>query len=162
MRAIEQYMNILPDREARAGLAGQTLRGVQRLLRAAGYASISEAPLSSGRRADVLAVGPGRGEIVIAEIKSSRADFLSDHKWREYRPWCDQFFFAIPPGLDPELMPPEEGLIIADAWGGEIMRAARKRPLAAARRKAVILLFAQLAAQRLHDSLDPQAGRGLI
>ncbi len=155
-------MNILPDKEARAGLAGQTLRGVQRLLRAAGYVSVSEAPLSSGRRADVLAVGPGRGEIVIVEIKSSRADFLSDRKWREYRPWCDRFYFAIPPGLDAALMPADEGLIVADNWGGEIMRAARERPLAAARRKAVTLLFARLAAQRLHDIIDPRAGRGPI
>ena len=155
-------MNILPEREARGGLAGRTLRGVQRLLWAAGFVSISEAPLSNGRRADVLALGPGKGEIVIVEIKSSRADFLSDGKWREYRPFCDRFYFAIPPSLDPALFPASEGLIAADGWGGEFLREASARPLAAARRKAVTLLFARLAAQRLHHYHDPDAGRGLI
>ena len=41
------------------------------------------------------------------------------------------------------------GLIRADDWFGEIVAMAPDRPLAAARRKALTLRFARLAAQRL-------------
>lgn len=142
--------------------ASGVLRGTRRLLRACGCVSIAEAPLKTGRRVDTLAVDEKSGEILIVEIKSSRADYTSDCKWQEYLPWCDRFFFAIPPEMDPALPPPDEGLIIADPWGGEIVRKARKRSLAPARRRAMLLLFARLAASRLHALQDPQAASGIV
>lgn len=33
------------------------------------------------------------------EIKISRADFSADHKWRDYLPYCHQFYFVVPAGL---------------------------------------------------------------
>ena len=68
-------------------------RGTARYLHALGYCVVSELPLPSGRRADLVALG-GDGEIVIVEIKSSVADFRADQKWMDYRLHCDRLFFA--------------------------------------------------------------------
>ena len=96
--------------------------------------------------------------IWIVEIKSSLADFRCDMKWPEYRDYCDRLFFAIPGDLDPEIMPADTGLIIADMFGGAvILRQAPETPLHASRRKAVTLAFGRSAAQRLHALYDPMA-----
>jgi hypothetical protein len=131
-------------------------RGVGRMLRGAGFACVPELSLANGRRADVLALGR-KGEIWIIEIKSSPADYLSDSKWRDYMEFCDRFFFAIPADMDPSLIDEGAGLIIADAWGADIVRDAAETRLAAARRKAVTLLVARTAAMRLHSATDPNA-----
>ena len=132
-------------------------RGVGRLLRAAGFAVLPEFTLASGRRADIIGLNDG-GEIWIVEIKSSPEDFRSDQKWPEYREYCDRLFFAIPASMEPEMMPNEAGLIIADSWGADIVRQPDAASLHAARRKAVTLAFARAAALRLHDLYDPLAG----
>ena len=51
-------------------------------------------------------------------------------------------------GLDfpKEIIPENVGLIIADGFGGQIVRPAIKTPLSAPRRKAVTLMFARAAA----------------
>jgi hypothetical protein len=131
-------------------------RGVGRMLRSAGFASLYELGLANGRRADVIALGR-KGEIWIIEIKSSPADYLSDSKWRDYMDYCDRFHFAIPPEMDPDLIDASAGLIIADAWGAEIIREADEDPLPAARRKAVTLLIARAAAMRMQSAADPNA-----
>jgi hypothetical protein len=59
-------------------------RGTARFLHALGYSVVSELPLPSGRRADLVALG-GDGEILIVEIKSSVADFRADQKWMDYK-----------------------------------------------------------------------------
>ena len=123
-------------------------RGLARLLRAHDFAHLMEFTLASGRRADVMALGPD-GLIWIIEIKSSIEDFRVDNKWPEYRDYCDRFSFAIPDHLAPEIIPEEAGLIVADSWGAEIMRQAQDHPLHASRRRAVLLSFARNAAQRL-------------
>jgi hypothetical protein len=131
-------------------------RGVGRMLRGAGFACVPELSLANGRRADVLALGR-KGEVWIIEIKSSPADYLSDSKWRDYMEFCDRFFFAIPADMDPSLIDEGAGLIIADAWGADIVRDAAEARLAGARRKAVTLLVARTAAMRLHSATDPNA-----
>jgi hypothetical protein len=131
-------------------------RGVGRMLRGAGFACVPELSLANGRRADVLALGR-KGEIWIVESKSSPADYLSDNKWRDYMDFCDRFYFAIPPDMDPALIDERAGLIIADAWGAEIVRDAKEERLASARRKAVTLVLARAAAMRLQSSADPNA-----
>jgi hypothetical protein len=47
------------------------------------------------------------------------------------------------------------GLIVADGFGGALIRAPERQPLAPARRKAVTLAFAQLVAGRLMTLDDP-------
>ncbi len=132
-------------------------RGVVRLLRAHGMAAVSEVTLASGRRADIAATAES-GEIWIVEIKSSLEDFRSDQKWPEYRDYCDRLFFAVGPGFPREVLPPDTGLIIADRYGGDIVRAAPEHKLAGARRKAVTLRLVQTAAHRLQAIIDPEYG----
>lgn len=139
-------------RQSPTALAVQ--RGVMRLLRARfDFAPFAEVPLANGRRADVLGVGP-KGEIWIVEIKSSVQDFRVDGKWPDYKPFCDRFFFAKPPTLD-DIFPQEEGLIVADSHGAEVLREALDDPLPAARRKAMMLRLTRLGADRIHALMDP-------
>lgn len=48
------------------------------------------------RRADVVCVNL-KGEIIIVEVKSCRADFVSDHKYHEYLPHCHKMYILVPP-----------------------------------------------------------------
>jgi hypothetical protein len=128
--------------------AAAIVRGVMRVFRGLGYASIAEMTLSNHRRADVCSLGP-KGQLVITEVKSSVADFRADQKWPDYLPFCDRFYFAVGHAFPQELIPAEAGLIVADGFGGAILREPETRALAAARRKAVTLRFARMASQRL-------------
>jgi hypothetical protein len=130
-------------------------RGVRRLLQAYGFAPLDEVTLASGRRADVLGLSD-RAEIWIVEIKSCLDDFRIDQKWPEYREFCDRFFFAVSPTFPREVLPADTGLIVADRYGGEIVRAAPEHRLAGARRRALTLRLARTAALRLQDALDPE------
>lgn len=151
-KASESAKMLMASAEERT--AEQILRGVQRLLRNHDFASLAEMPLANGRRADVIALGPSNA-IWIVEIKSSIADFRSDHKWPDYRDYCDALFFAVTPEFPNEILPADTGLILADAFGGEIIREAPEHPLSAPRRKSLVTSFAQLAARRLHALYDP-------
>ena len=122
-------------------------RGAARLLQALGYAPLAEAPLPNGRRADLMALGP-KGEMVIVEVKSSLEDYRTDRKWAEYQPYCDAFYFAVGPEFPLAALPDEPGLMVADGFGGAVLRPAPVTPLAPARRKALTLQFARLAAMR--------------
>jgi hypothetical protein len=122
-------------------------RGAGRLLAALGYAPLAEVVLPNGRRADLMALGP-KGELVIAEVKSSREDYLTDVKWGEYLPYCDAFYFAVAPEFPRDLLPEEPGLIVADGFGGAVLRDAPLSPLVAARRMALTLAFGRRAASR--------------
>ena len=122
-------------------------RGAARLMIDLGYAPLLEVGLPNGRRADVMALGP-RGEIVICEVKSGVEDYRVDRKWHEYGPFCDAFFFAVAPGFPQGILADEPGLIVADGFGGAVLRDAPATPLAPARRKALTLAFARLAAFR--------------
>lgn len=135
-------------------MAIRVWRGAARLLRAQGFACVGELTLASGRRADLAALGPG-GEIWIVEVKSSLADLRADDKWPDYRAHCDRLFFASHPGVGLDPFPVDAGFILSDGFGAEVLRDAPEHRLAAARRKAVMLRFAQAAANRLHDALDP-------
>ena len=135
-----------PDRrQSETALA--VARGTARLLLSLGFCCVSELPLPSGRRADLVALGGG-GEIWIVEIKSSVADFRADHKWEEYRWHCDRLFFATASHVPLDIFPEDAGLILADAYGAEIMRDAPAHKLPAATRKAMMLRFARCAAMR--------------
>lgn len=136
--------------------AFQICRGTVRLIALHGMAAFTEVVLASGRRADIMALGSD-GEIVIIEIKSCLEDFRSDAKWPEYRPFCDRLFFAVSPDFPREVLPEDTGLMIADRYGGEIVREAPVHKLPAARRKSLTLQIARLAAFRLQSVIDPEA-----
>lgn len=133
-------------------------RGVVRHLTSHGFACIEEFVPERGKRVDVMALGP-KGELWVVECKSSRADFQSDSKWEGYLEWCDCFFWAVDETFPTELLPDETGLIIADAYDGEIIRMAPEDKLAAARRKVVVQKFARIAALRLSALRDPESIR---
>ena len=122
-------------------------RGAARLMVQLGYAPLLEVGLPNGRRADIMALGP-RGEIAIVEVKSGLLDYRTDRKWGEYGPYCDAFSFAVAPEFPRSILPDEPGLIVADAFGGAVLRDPPATPLAPARRKALTLAFARLAATR--------------
>ena len=140
-------------------LPGQRLaRGVGRHLRGLDFATLFEFVPAPGLRVDVAALGP-RGEIWIVECKSSRVDFVSDLKWHGYLEWCDRFFWAVDEAFPTDLLPPDAGLIIADAYDAEVQRWCEAVPLPGARRKALTLRFARAAAGRLGQLIDPDAPR---
>jgi hypothetical protein len=140
--------------------ASDVARGVTRLLAQAGYAAMAEVPLPNGRRADLLALD-AKGQVLIVEIKVSRADLHGDTKWPDYWDWCDRFYWALAAGLDPALLetpayrPDAAGLIVADRYGAAIVREAAPEPLATARRKSESLRLARLAMRRLMVQSDP-------
>ena len=132
-------------------------RGVCRHLRELDFMCLEEFVPERGLRLDVMALGP-RGEFWIVECKSSRADFACDAKWGGYLPWGDRYFWAVPPDFPAEILPPETGLVVADAFGAEVVRMPEAAPLGAARRRALTLRFARCAASRLHWARDPMLG----
>jgi hypothetical protein len=97
-----------------------------------------------------MALAPN-GEIWIVETKSCLSDYACDEKWPDYLEYCDRFFFGVTEDFPRELIPEAAGLIVADGFGGAILRESPLHPLAGARRKAVTLLFARLAALRMTD-----------
>jgi hypothetical protein len=125
----------------------EVTRGAARLLVGLGFAPLAEVGLPNGRRADLMALGP-RGEIAIVEVKSSVEDYRVDRKWGEYAPFCEQFYFAVAPDFPRQILPEGPGLIVADGFGGAIITDSAVTPLAPARRKALTLAFARLAAMR--------------
>jgi hypothetical protein len=135
-------------------------RGTGRFLRSLGFYCIAEMPLASGRRADLVALGPA-GEFWIIEIKSSVADLRADQKWPEYRWHCDRLFFATALDVPEDIFPPDAGLIVADAYGAQIVREADEHRLPGATRRSMMLRFGRMAAQRLHMLVDPGAAVGV-
>jgi hypothetical protein len=132
-------------------------RGVCRAIEQLGYMSLVEFPLANGRRADVLALGK-TGEFMIIEIKSSVADFRADRKWAAYREFSDRLYFAVANDFPRPLIPEECGLMVADSFGAAVLRDGKATPLNPARRRALTLRFARVAAARLRRHLDPEAG----
>lgn len=137
-------------------MPGQVLaRGVCRLLASHGFATVEEFVPDRGLRMDVMALGP-KGELWVVECKSSRADFQSDSKWQGYLEWADRYFWAVDSEFPTDLLPAESGLIIADGYGGEILRMPEATKLAAARRSKLTRKFAFHAARRLQALRDPK------
>jgi hypothetical protein len=140
--------------------AAAVARGVSRLFLRNQIMVQPEVSLRNNRRADLMGINT-KGEIVVVEIKVSRADLLGDQKWPEYLDYCDRFFWAVPAGFDfapiegDAFLPERTGLIVADAYDAEIVRPAALVPLAAARRKVEVQRLARLAMRRLMGIADP-------
>ncbi|HVV41507.1 MAG TPA: MmcB family DNA repair protein [Nitrobacter sp.] len=149
-----QIALVPPDRR-QSETALLVARGTARWLRSMGFSSVSELPLPSGRRADLVALN-ARGDVWIVEIKSSVEDLRADQKWHDYRQHCDRLFFAFTSDLPCEIFPAETGLIVADAYGAHLHCEAPEHRLPAPTRKAMMLRFAMAAAQRLNRLADPQ------
>ena len=146
--------------------AADVARGIMRLFARNDIWCLSEVPLKNSRRADLMGID-AKGLLVIVEIKVARGDLLGDGKWPDYLEFCDRFYWGVPPELDrtplesEAYMPDKCGVIVADAYDGEILRAAPLDPLAAARRKVQVERLARIAMRRHTALIDPdciQAG----
>jgi hypothetical protein len=131
----------------RTDAAADIARGVLRLFDELGYAGITEFSLASGRRADVIGLDD-RSQVAIVEIKSCWTDFMTDTKWWEYGEYCDAFYFAVAESFPRERLPADVGLIVADRYGGAVLRPAPVSALASARRRALVLRLARVALTR--------------
>ncbi|WP_203309081.1 MULTISPECIES: MmcB family DNA repair protein [Sphingomonas] len=145
--------------------AADVARGVTRMLLRHDLTTMGEVPLDGGRRADLMAID-ARGQLVIVEIKVSRADLLGDGKWPDYLAHCDRYYWAVPAGFDlsplngPAFLPERTGVIVADRYDAAIVREAHTTPLPAHARKRCTLAFARRAARRLTGLIDPDAITG--
>ena len=147
-------MDLQPQKKLKTG---QLLaRGMARHLAGLGFVSLEEFPPIKGLRVDLLALGR-KSEIWIIECKSSREDFMSDEKWHNYLPWCDQYFWAVPTDFPVDILPEQTGVFWADGYDAELMRDAPISTLSPARRKSIIHRFARRAARRLSVLRDPAA-----
>jgi hypothetical protein len=156
MESQARHVHLVPPSDGRQSETALSIaRGTARLLRALGFSCVSELPLPSGRRADLVALNE-RGEIWIVEIKSSVEDLRADQKWHEYRAHCDRLFFAFTQDLPCEIFPAETGLIVADAYGAHLHCEAPEHRLAAPTRKQMTIRFAMAAAARINRLIDPQ------
>ncbi|MGL5837370.1 MAG: MmcB family DNA repair protein [Sphingorhabdus sp.] len=136
-------------------------RGVSRLFLKNQIMVQPEVSLRNNRRADLMGLN-AKGEVIIVEIKCARGDLLGDQKWPEYLDYCDRYFWAVPAGFDyapiegEAFLPERTGLIVADAYGAEIIRPAALVPIAAARRKVEVQRLACCAMRRLMAIADPE------
>ena len=149
---------IQTDSELKAAQA--VARGICRLFARNDIWCISEMPLRSNRRADLMGIDP-KGQLVIVEIKVSKADLHGDAKWTDYLDHCDRFYWGLAAHLDRACMegeaflPARCGLIVADGYDAEILRPAPTVALNAARRKAETERLARAALRRQQGLLDP-------
>ena len=152
--SVSSLAAVLPIDRRQSPTALAVARGTMRLLHSLGFAVVSELPLASGRRADLVALGSD-GELWIVEIKSSIADLRADQKWIDYRLHCDRLFFATTMDVPCEIFPTDTGLIVADSFGAQVVCEAPEHKLHAATRKGMMLSFARCAALRLQALADP-------
>lgn len=151
------HSGLVPPADGRQSAnALSVARGVGRVLISLGFAVVAELPLATGRRADIVGLGAD-GTLWIVEVKSSIEDFRVDQKWPDYRFSCDRLFFATHAAVPLDIFPEDAGLMVADQFGGAIVREAPEHRLASATRKAMLVRFAQAAAHRLHGLVDPDA-----
>ncbi len=129
-------------------------REAARLCRQLGWAPLHEVTLPNGRRADILALRPDGGFVCI-EVKSGALDFLSDDKWPEYRDFSDALYFAVDADFPQALLPDGVGLIVTAERDAALLRDGPAHTLPPARRRALLHRFANLAACRLENVLDP-------
>jgi hypothetical protein len=156
MESPARQVNLVPPVDRRQSETALVVaRGTARLLHSLGFACVSELPLPSGRRADLVALNE-RGEVWIVEIKSSVEDLRADQKWHEYRAHCDRLFFAFTQDLPCEIFPEQTGLIVADAYGAHMHCEAPEHRLPAPTRKLMTIRFAMAAALRINRLIDPQ------
>jgi hypothetical protein len=124
-------------------------------LRARGFSSLTELPLSGGRRADIAAIN-AEGEVWIVEIQVMRGGFSRRPKVARLGPLLRPALFrhlgANAGRSDTQGGGSHRG---ADPYGAEIVREAELNRMAPASRRALLLRFALAAADRLHRLADP-------
>lgn len=67
-----------------------------------GFITTADFTLPNGKKADIFAYN--ESQIVIFEIKVSKNDLITDHKWTEYLSYCHDFFFLTPDELKDDVI----------------------------------------------------------
>lgn len=140
----------MPDETSNHSTTERITDAVARNFIERGDACLREFTLRSGRRVDIIALGRD-GHITIVEVKSSRQDFQSDRKWREYLEWGDSFYFAVSDEFPRDMLPDGDtcGIIITDGFDCLEIQQAPKTKLAAQRRNHLTRRLAHVAMRRL-------------
>jgi hypothetical protein len=128
MSAKLDYIPLSPSAGRRLATAELRALALERM-RGLGYAYVGSelAPANTGLRFDVVGVAKYTRQVRIYEVKSSRADFLSDRKWERYLDYCTHFAFVAPAGaIFRWELAREVGLIEYGAPAFERMRRARR------------------------------------
>ncbi len=82
-------------------------------------------------RADVIAMNMKR-EVVIIEVKSSMADFRSDHKYHQYLDYCNKLYIACPAEMVEKIRPLVNkgvGIMAYDEGSLVVAKSARRKDL---------------------------------
>jgi hypothetical protein len=146
------------DPELKAAQA--VARGICRLFARNDIWCLSEMPLRSNRRADLMGID-AKGHLVIVEIKVSRADLLGDGKWTDYLDHCDRFYWGLAPHLDracleePGFLPQRCGQRNRGGGTQDFGVIAIGHDQAAALRKAETERLARAALRRQLAMIDP-------
>lgn len=147
-------MELNSNTESLPVIAARVRRAAARLCLLHGWAPVHEMPLPNSRRADILAIAPD-GRLLCIEVKSGARDFLTDQKWPEYLDYADALYFAVDSSFPRALLPEQAGWIVSHGIEAEIVRDAPVLALPPARRRAMTLRVARLAATRLAVLDDP-------
>ncbi len=134
-------------------ITDRVTRGVCRMLNELGYETLREFRVGSKRRVDVIGLNAD-GEFIIVEVKSTAADFRSDRKWREYLVFCEKFYFAVPENFPQSMLPEECGVVVADGFGGVVLRQSTIGSMNGNRKRSQLVRFAMTAGNRLRRAFS--------
>ena len=140
--------------EDASALTQALMRGVCRMLADLGFGSLVEFRLPNSRRVDIIGLDRD-GTFVIVEVKVSVEDFRNDHKWPEYLPFCEKYYFAVPESFPLDHLPQGHGIIVADGYGGVIRRDGPAQAMNGNRKRRQTLRFALTASGRLQRLVSP-------
>jgi hypothetical protein len=146
----------LPLDTSRPEITQALTRGVCRFLTESAITPLREFKLASKRRADVAGLDE-KGRFTIVEVKSSPADFLADNKWPDYLAHADFFYFAVDASFPLDILPADQGVLIADGFDAALHRTADECPMNGNRRRHQLLRFARQAARQLDVHMDRRA-----
>ena len=111
---------------------------------------LREFKLKNRRRVDLVIINE-KGWIIIIEIKSSPADFLSDKKWGEYIDWADQFYFGVAHNFPISILPKEHGIITTDGFDVYQAQPSPIHKLNGSRRNNLICKMAKASMRRIEQ-----------
>ena len=111
---------------------------------------LREFKLKNRRRVDLVIINE-KGWIIIIEIKSSPADFLSDKKWGEYIDWADQFYFGVAHNFPIGILPKEHGIITTDGFDVYQAQPSPVQKLNGSRRNNLIRKMAKASMRRIEQ-----------
>ena len=87
---------------------------------------------------------------VFNDAATTEIDTLSLHAALPFLPSCDDFYLAVAAGFPLDLLPEDTGIVVADRFGGEVLRPSNRRPRATVARNRQILFFAHAAGGQLY------------